>query len=493
MEPIELQLSLLRGASPNPIAVDRTRAAQGVQMHLQRRNSLSDRLSVNVMGLIAGGRLGPGMRLPPERRIAEAAAISRVCVRAALDRLKQRGYLEAVQGAGTRVTPSAPALEELRAANRANLAQLADFGTFLDGLLIGLAVERAVPEAVAAALAATPAPGGRASDRPFLVRRRLADLSRSGVLRLLVERLERGLRGYHDAVALMPMDAARRQGLDRLRQDLAAAVAAGDAPAAQQAMAEQGRLGGERLLAGLERASAALRPAPDAEVLRDLAPLPPVPLSQIVMREIAGMIAAGHFAGGERLCSERQFADLFGVSRPTVQEALARLRDLGLLPPGDRRPAAEPAPGGEGEVTPADLHDLNRLRQHLEPRSAWHAARGCGPADAGLLRRILTEMGRPIDDAGRAIQLDLKLHMAIARIGGSAINLYVSEALRLAITRYFHLLLGAAADGGGPAEASLGQHEAIVARIVAADPAGARAAMADHVRSFRHRIDGIAA
>lgn len=145
MERIELQLSLRRGASPNPIAVDRIRAARTVRMHVQHRNSLSDGLSMNVIGMIAGGWLGPGRRLPPERRIAEVAAISRVCVRAAFDQLKQRGYLEAVQGAGTRVTPSAGALEDLRAAHRDNMAQLADFSICLDGMLVGLAVERAAP------------------------------------------------------------------------------------------------------------------------------------------------------------------------------------------------------------------------------------------------------------------------------------------------------------------------------------------------------------
>lgn len=54
--------------------------------------------------------LAPGTRLPPERQIADALGVSRTTVVAALDALKQDGWLEARQGAGTWVAARQVAL-----------------------------------------------------------------------------------------------------------------------------------------------------------------------------------------------------------------------------------------------------------------------------------------------------------------------------------------------------------------------------------------------
>lgn len=65
--------------------------------------ALADRLE----GLIAGGRLPAGARLPAQRQLADTLAVSRGTVMAAYDRLLARGLVEAKQGSGTRVRPGA--------------------------------------------------------------------------------------------------------------------------------------------------------------------------------------------------------------------------------------------------------------------------------------------------------------------------------------------------------------------------------------------------
>ncbi|HTH15228.1 MAG TPA: winged helix-turn-helix domain-containing protein, partial [Magnetospirillum sp.] len=64
---------------------------------------VSDRVADRLMARIASGEWMPGQRLPGERQLAEDMGVSRVSVRAALQALKTQGFVDAVQGGGTRV------------------------------------------------------------------------------------------------------------------------------------------------------------------------------------------------------------------------------------------------------------------------------------------------------------------------------------------------------------------------------------------------------
>jgi DNA-binding FadR family transcriptional regulator len=91
---------------------------------------VSDRVADRILARIASGEWGLGHRLPGERQLAEEMAVSRVSVRAALQGLKTQGFLDAVQGGGTRVIASTstmePGLVELVRVNPENLHDLAE-------------------------------------------------------------------------------------------------------------------------------------------------------------------------------------------------------------------------------------------------------------------------------------------------------------------------------------------------------------------------------
>ncbi len=97
---------------------------------------VADRVAEEVMRLIASGALVPGQRLPGERALALRMGVSRVSVRAALQRLKAQGLVSAVQGGGTRVKSSAVELDrplaELLRSNRENLHDLAEIRAILE-------------------------------------------------------------------------------------------------------------------------------------------------------------------------------------------------------------------------------------------------------------------------------------------------------------------------------------------------------------------------
>lgn len=50
-----------------------------------------------------------------------------------------------------------------------------------------------------------------------------------------------------------------------------------------------------------------------------------------VYGRVLTMISVGEFTTGDRLPSEARLGDLFGVSRPVIRDALARLRQDGLI------------------------------------------------------------------------------------------------------------------------------------------------------------------
>jgi len=95
----------------------------------------------------------PGQRLPGERQLAEDMGVSRVSVRAALQALKTQGFVDAVQGGGTRVVANDrcmdPGLTELVRVNQANLADLAEIRSILEVWAVRRAAQNATDAHVA--------------------------------------------------------------------------------------------------------------------------------------------------------------------------------------------------------------------------------------------------------------------------------------------------------------------------------------------------------
>lgn len=119
----------------------------------QAGDRVSDRIATQLLDRIARGEIAPGERLPGERQLAEQLGVSRVSVRAALQRLKTQGFLAAVQGGGTRVVSSArdmdPALLELVRVESGNFYDLAEIRLVIEAWAAGRAARNATAEHVA--------------------------------------------------------------------------------------------------------------------------------------------------------------------------------------------------------------------------------------------------------------------------------------------------------------------------------------------------------
>jgi DNA-binding FadR family transcriptional regulator len=65
--------------------------------------------------------------------------------------------------------------------------------------------------------------------------------------------------------------------------------------------------------------------------LASIEPIPKVQLYEQVSQRIIEQISVGAWACGQRLPAERELASLFGVSRPSLREALGALQMLGIV------------------------------------------------------------------------------------------------------------------------------------------------------------------
>ena len=114
---------------------------------------VADRVAARLLDMITTGELTPGQRLPGERQLAEQMEVSRVSVRAALQKLKAQGFLTAVQGGGTRVVSSAAAMDSaltrLVQTRLDHLLDLAEMRVALESWAARRAAERATPEQIA--------------------------------------------------------------------------------------------------------------------------------------------------------------------------------------------------------------------------------------------------------------------------------------------------------------------------------------------------------
>lgn len=129
---------------------------------------VSERVADRLMAMIADGSMAPGQRLPGERQLAAQMGVSRVSIRAALQRLKTQGFLAAVQGGGTRVISAEPVMDsglsQLVRLNRENLHDLAELRMILEEWAAGRAATQATPDdliEMAAVLAAMAHDSGR--------------------------------------------------------------------------------------------------------------------------------------------------------------------------------------------------------------------------------------------------------------------------------------------------------------------------------------------
>lgn len=120
---------------------------------LEREQRLYERVVEQILVMIQNGAWSQGDRLPPERDLAEAFAVSRTVVREAIKTLEARGVLETLTGSGVYVRPPDPALVSrslhmyLQLLDQDDIdLRLAEIRSVLEVEIAALAAVRSTPE-----------------------------------------------------------------------------------------------------------------------------------------------------------------------------------------------------------------------------------------------------------------------------------------------------------------------------------------------------------
>jgi GntR family transcriptional repressor for pyruvate dehydrogenase complex len=142
---------------------------------------------------------------------------------------------------------------------------------------------------------------------------------------------------------------------------------------------------------------------------------------EIVLENIKQQIITGQLAVGQKLPSVVEFAELFGVGRSTMREALSALKAMGWLNiqhgGGTYVSASIPQQADEDDVfqKAESIHELLQIRLILETGSARLAANNRTSEDLVALQSILEQMRIHMSDEVRSEQADVDFHLMIAK------------------------------------------------------------------------------
>ena len=190
------------------------------------------------------------------------------------------------------------------------------------------------------------------------------------------------------------------------------------------------------------------------------------------------MIVSGCLRAGETV-SEVQLAELLGISRTPVREAVRRLVGLGLVdatPRGLRvfRPTAE------------DVAEVYFLRAAIEGALVRAAAARITPEQIDLLRTIHAESERTAAraDIASLVALNGRFHSTIATAAGSPRSTATLRDLEPLVASYRRLSLLAP----GHQAASIADHARLIELLAGHNGPGAEALMREHIAAAGRRV-----
>lgn len=218
------------------------------------------------------------------------------------------------------------------------------------------------------------------------------------------------------------------------------------------------------------------------------------PLASEVVRRLIDAILTQRMSPGDRLPSERKLAEMLGVGRSVVREALKPLSILGLVEvrQGDGTYLTSPDSGllvraiewglllGTHEAL-----DLVEARCHLEEVVAELAASRRNDRHVEELYALLTQMKASQDDIEQFVTADMAFHAKLAEASGNGTIQRIMSGITLLLEVWIRRVMRQA----GSFDPTIDEHRRIYEAVQASDVAGARAAAAGHMDHARARLE----
>ena len=209
-------------------------------------------------------------------------------------------------------------------------------------------------------------------------------------------------------------------------------------------------------------------------------------ISNLVAKQLIELILSGKFAPGEKLPTEKELSDMFGVGRNTLREAIRALSIIGFVEVG--------VPEGMFVAKTFDnfytrklqmtsrygydnVQELTEARASVEYGIVRLAAQRATEEDKRKLREVFDQLRTAQDDNTRR-ECDVKFHFTIADIAG---NGFLKQTLLLLIDGIHDWIRRLQADAPAAHQISTLQHQAIMEAVCAGDVNLAGQRMKEHM------------
>lgn len=221
--------------------------------------------------------------------------------------------------------------------------------------------------------------------------------------------------------------------------------------------------------------------------LRSLRVVRPKRLYEQIAEQIRELISNGTFPPGSALPPERELAEMVGVSRPSIREALIALETIGLTEAraGGNFVRADAGGlqmipiGNKGDLGPGVLEQFE-ARRAIEIACAELAAQRATAEELGLLRESLQRMTELVAGGLSPAAEHREFHTQLASASHNQIlTAAVSELWRVRQGAMWSSLRGKVENAESWA-LGIAFRERLLAAITARDPQEAAAATRDH-------------
>ncbi len=215
-----------------------------------------------------------------------------------------------------------------------------------------------------------------------------------------------------------------------------------------------------------------------------------------IVSQVREMIISGTLKKGDRLPSERDLANQFGVSRTAVREAIKSLSEIGLVDIMVGRGTFVANNTADRIVESVDLllnveqvkmEDLHYARNVLEMPIARLAARNCTDENIKQLSSLLDQMESNQKHTKKFIDADTEFHVELARATGNSAFVVLIQAIIQILKRERTYSL----NFQDQTTVALEHHKEILELVKQKDEKGAEKAMKSHLDDVQHVLISI--
>jgi GntR family transcriptional repressor for pyruvate dehydrogenase complex len=225
-------------------------------------------------------------------------------------------------------------------------------------------------------------------------------------------------------------------------------------------------------------------------------PIKPKKVSAQIVEQIRSSVLAGEFNPGEKLPPERELAEMFGVSRPSVCEALNILASTGLVETHQGggtvvRSLVENSSGTPlSELIRIDgdrALDVIEVRQGMESWTSWYAATRALPEDIRRIKVVVDGMAENLEEFKPSEDHDAHFHMLVARATHNVVWVHMIASIFDSMQEFQRDVWRAVYLTDTDQQLLYTHHLRIYEMIRDRNPEGARVAMMDHLSFAQKR------